>query len=374
MQATAPASDPTQRLLNGQAWADFCDGLKRAGEQVLRPDTPANAFDRAEGWRYLSRLTRLGLEMFVEAGTSEFPTFMVPSHETAKIGADNPDMAYLAARIDGGHRYRVWGRRGTVSSINFSTKRGGYDQGGKLLPGGFLDTSTLQVEPDGSFELFLSNEPQPGNWLRTDPDAVQLLVRQVFKDRRGEQAARLHIECLDTRGCTPPPLDPLALHEQLGRVVAFVQNTARTFADWAQGFERHVNQLPPADQAVCQAVGGDPNIFYYHSYWQLQDNEALVFEVDRLPPCEHWNLQINNHWMESLDYRYFTVNLNAHTAATTPQGGVRLVLAHRDPGMANWLDTAGHRQGTMCWRWIGCPEPVHPRVRLVKLHALSKEA
>ena len=63
MQATASPADPTQRLLNGQAWADFCDGLKRAGEQVLRPDTPENAFDRAEGWRYLTRLTRLGLHL-----------------------------------------------------------------------------------------------------------------------------------------------------------------------------------------------------------------------------------------------------------------------------------------------------------------------
>ena len=373
MQAPAPSA-PLQRLTSGQAWADFCDGLKRAGEQVLRPETPANAFDRAEGWRYLTRLTRLGLEMFVEAGTPEFPTFMVPSHEAAKIGADNPDMAYLAARIDGRHRYRVWGQRGTVSSINFSTKRGGYDVDGKLLPGGFIDTSTLAVDADGHFELMLSSEPQPGNWLRIDPDAVQLLVRQVFKDRPREQAARMHIECLDTRGQTPPPLDPLALHEQLDRVATFVQNTARTFADWAKGFQDHVNRLPPADQKVCQAVGGDPNIFYYHSYWQLAEDEALVFEVDQLPHCEHWNLQINNHWMESLDYRYFTVNLNAHTAQPHPGGGVRLVLAHRDPGVPNWLDTAGHGQGTMCWRWIGCPEPVHPRVRLVKVDAVTKEA
>jgi hypothetical protein len=372
----APENLPSHvesRLLDGEAWFDFCELLKRAGHQVLRAETPANAFDRAEGWRYLTRLMRVGLEMFVEAGTPEFPTFMVPSHETAKIGADNPDMAYMAARINGKYRYRVTGQRGTVASINFSTKRGGYDRGGRLLPGDFLDSANLKVAPDGSFELMLAPDHQPGNWLRTEADTVQLLVRQVFLDRFTERPATLHIECLDTLDGTPLPLDPATFHDNLARTAAFVENTSRTFADWAQGFQRHVNQLPPADQAVCQAVGGDPNIFYYHSYWSLKDDEALVFELDHIPPCEYWNLQINNHWMESLDYRYFTICLNAHTAQLDPEGGARLVLAHHDPGIPNWLHTAGHHQGTMCWRWIGAPEPLHPRVRLVKLADLTSK-
>jgi hypothetical protein len=372
----SPQTEPhiEDRLLDGQLWADFCTALQRAGAQVLRPETPANAFDRAEGWRYLSRLARLGLEMFVEAGTPEFPTFMVPSHATAKIGADNPDMGYMASRISGRYRYRVWGHRGTVSAINFSTKRGGYDRDGKLLPSGFIDTSSLHVEPDGSFELILSQQPEPGNWLRLDEDTVQLLVRQVFLDRRTEQPAQLHIECLDTRGKTPPPLSPTALHDNLLRAGAFVENTARTFADWAQSYLPHTNELPPANQALCQSVGGDPNIFYYHSYWSLAPDEALLFELDEIPVCEYWNLQVNNHWMESLDYRHFTVCINKHAAHLAPDGSLRIVLSHEDPGVANWLQTAGHRQGTMCWRWIGAPRPLHPRTRVLKLNELQKEA
>ena len=226
-------------LLSGQIWNEYCDALKQAGQQVLRAETPANAFDRAEGWRFLSRLTRVGLEMFVEAGTPEFPTFMVPSHETAKIGADNPDMGYLAARISGRYRYRVRGQRGTVASINFSTKRGGYEQGGTLLPGGFIDTNTLLIDPDGNFEIILSGEPTAGNWLECPPDTVQLLVRQVFRNRRTETPAQISIECLDTAGQTPPPLDPAALHGNLRRAASFVENTARMLGDWTQKRIRH---------------------------------------------------------------------------------------------------------------------------------------
>jgi hypothetical protein len=50
-------------------------------------------------------------------------------------------------------------------------------------------------------------------------------------------------------------------------------------------------------------VGGDPNIFYYHSYWSLQEDEALLIEIEGVPECRFWNLQLNNYWIESLDYR-----------------------------------------------------------------------
>ena len=48
-----------------------------------------------------------------------------------------------------------------------------------------------------------------------------------------------------------------------------------------------------------------------------------------------------------------------------------MVLAHRDPGVDNWLDTAGHRLGTLCFRWIGAQEFVHPTTRVVKFADLK---
>lgn len=372
MDTSTQDDTPAQRVRSGESWNRFCTALQRAGAQVLRADAPDDTPTRTEGWRYLTRLLRIGLEMHVEAGTPEFPVFMAPSHETAKIGADNPDMGYQAARIDGRLRYRVWGTRGTVSSINFATKRGGYEAGGRLLPSGFIDSTRMQFDEDGSFELTLSSEPQPGNWLKTDPDVVQLLVRQVFLDRGREQPAQIRIECLD-RPASPPPLSAEQLDAALQRAAGFVENTSRLFGDWAAGFQSHVNLMPPADQASCQAVGGDPNIFYYHSAWRLADDEALLLELDRIPACEYWNVQVDNHWMESLDYRWFRIAMNKHSARLEADGGVRIAIAHHDPGIPNWLQTAGHEHGTLCWRWIGCAEPLHPRTRVIKLAALDKE-
>jgi hypothetical protein len=99
-----PAPDD---VISGRAWEQFCDSLKRAGAQVLRAEAPASELDRAEGYRYLTRLLRLGLEMHLEYADPDFPGFFAPSHETAKIGADNPDNLYLMARLNGRHEYVV---------------------------------------------------------------------------------------------------------------------------------------------------------------------------------------------------------------------------------------------------------------------------
>ena len=55
------ATPSTERLMSGATWADFCDALKRAGDVVRRDASPRDPFDRAEGFRYLSRLTRVAL-------------------------------------------------------------------------------------------------------------------------------------------------------------------------------------------------------------------------------------------------------------------------------------------------------------------------
>jgi hypothetical protein len=178
------------------------------------------------------------------------------------------------------------------------------------------------------------------------------------------------IERLDA-GSVPKPLNPDALAQGLASAAGFVEGTARLFADWAQSYQAHPNQLPPADQALCQAVGGDPNIFYYHGYFDLADDEALVIEVARIPECQTWNLQVNNYWMESLDYRYQRIHVNKHNAVANADGSVRIVLAHTDPGVPNWLTTAGHHKGTLCFRWVGATEHVHPQVRVVKAGDLA---
>ncbi|HUS23844.1 MAG TPA: DUF1214 domain-containing protein [Candidatus Binatia bacterium] len=351
-------------VISGRTWSEFCRALERAGAQVLRPEAPSTPLDRAEGWRYLTRLLRIGLEMHLEFADADFPGFFAPSHETGKIGADNPDNLYLMARISGRHEYVIRGERGTVPYLSFGSQKGGYETDGRMEQTGFLDARDLRVAGDGSFEIVVSATPQPQHWLKVDAASNAIIVRQTFLDRSRERPARLAIARRDA-GAMPQPLTPERLEQGLQRSAAFVEGTAKLFADWAQGYQRHTNLLPPADQAVCQRAGGDPNIFYYHSHWQLGPDEALRIRVPRVPECRFWNVQLNNWWMESLDYRFHRIHLNAHSAVRDADGGVTVVIAHQDPGHPNWLDTAGHASGTLCWRWVGAKEQVHPVTEVV---------
>ena len=115
-----------------------------------------------------------------------------------------------------------------------------------------------------------------------------------------------------------------------------------------------------------------PNITYYHSHWQLDSNEALVIEVKR-PNCEYWNFQIINYWMESLDYQYHRIHTNKQIAHYESNGLVRIIVAHEDPGLPNWLNTTGHTSGTMCFRRIRADQPIQPATRVVAIRELINE-
>ena len=363
------SANSQQRILDGSSWSDFCDRLKQTGEVILREASPDDPFDRAEGFRYLSRLVRVALESYIEAADPRAPVLRRPSHETVKIGADNPDNYYQSAAVSGEYEYRLFGTRGTVHYLGFGTYAGNYGSGGRMGQSGYLDAADMEIAADGSFEVILGCRERVGNWLRMEPDTSSLIVRQTFEDRSQEKIADLHIERFDA-GEAPEPITPEFIDEGLAAAANYVFGTASLFTDWSESFAEHPNELPFFDPAIAKAAHGDPNILYYHGYWELKSEEALVVDVTP-PACEYWNFQVNNYWMESLDYRYHRIAVNHHDAVAESDGSVRLVLAHRDPGLPNWLETAGHERGTMCLRWVRAKENPVPRVRVVPFSDLS---
>jgi hypothetical protein len=65
--------------------------------------------------------------------------------------------------------------------------------------------------------------------------------------------------------------------------------------------------------------------------------------------------------------------VNKGTAVESPDGSVRVVIAHEDPGCDNWLDPCGHVEGTMCWRWVRAETQPQPSCRLLKLADFKRE-
>lgn len=346
-------------------WKDFCRDLEAAGEQVLNADLAASELDAAEGVRYLTRLLRIGLDMHLENADPAFPSFYQASHATAKIGADNPDNFYQNATISGGHSYRIRGQRGSVPILSFGTKANRYAIDGTMASTGELDIRDVALEADGSFEIIVSREEQDGNWLPLANDSSILIVRQTFFERDKETPADVTIETLDGPA-VPNPLSIDALSSALIRVPAFINGTSGIFLQWADLFRReNRNALNTTDQSMFSKAGGDPMIYYLHGWWELGENEALQI-TSSIPDCEGWNFQINNIWMESLDYRHHTIHTNNGLAALNDDGTVTItVSAKRQTG--NHIDTAGHSRGTMLWRWTGSHTHPIPSVEIINV-------
>lgn len=368
MTGKTEADIHANRIVTGKAWSQFCDHLKAAGAALAYQGTPRDAFQQAEGVRYLSRLTRAALEAYVEYGDVEFPELRRMVHETVKLGADNPDNYYMNARISGQYEYRITGKRNTIDYIGFFTQNGGYGTPGGMLPCGVLESKDLLVEEDGSLEIILSKTRKGKNWLKVEESTGLLIVRQTFYDRKTEIPADLKIENLNGQK-VPQPVTPEKIDKGLDTAALFVAGAPMLFARWANGFRKHANRLPVFDPETSNAAGGDAGIIYHHSYWKLEDDQALMIEF--IPPdCDNWNFQLDNYWMESLDYRYFQVCINKNSAKTGPDGSIRIIVSKTDPGVPNWIDTCRHKEGTMCLRWYRVKEGVkttEPSCHVVKL-------
>ena len=346
-------------MADAQVWAEFCRALERAGEVVLRDKAPDTPLDRAEGYRYLTRLVREMLYSTVENADPDFPRL----HELdrVKIGADNPDNVYLSANIRGDRTYRITGTRGTIAYFSIGSKANRYAKDGTMASTGELTDAELVAEPDGRIEIIASATRRGRNWLPLAPDSTGLVVRQTYLDRTTETPGRWHIERIGGPD-QPRDLDPAFMAKALKRAALSVHGTAATFAYWTEKFMARPNELPDFGQDMFQRAGGDPEIFYLHGYWKLEPGQAWVIETE-VPDCPYWNFQLDNWWMESLDHER-RITVNKHTA-TLDGDRLTIVVAERDPGWGNWIDTCGHTSGTALLRWLGAATHPIPTCRVI---------
>lgn len=355
----------------GEIWDAFCDALKAAKAEVLRPAASSDPVSRAEGWRHLTRLMRISLDMWLENSDPDFPNFYQAAHATAKFGADSPDNCYHNATILGDRNYRISGRLGEAEHFSIGTKANRYATDGTMVSTGEINGNEIETDADGYFEVIMSQTEQPGNWLSMAPDTTMVLVREMFRDWRNDRRAELRIERIGGPSI-PECWNPETIEKALQATARFVRGSAKTFGDWAQLFKEKPNYLDGSHQHLSQRAGGDPAIHYLHGYWKLAPDEALVIESE-VPECLFWNFQLNNWWMESLDYRFGQVAVNKFNAQYEPDGSVRIIVAARDPGVgSNFIETMGHTEGTMTGRWVHASSHPQPECKVVKLDDLKQ--
>jgi hypothetical protein len=358
-------------LVSGAAFEEMLGGLRRAAELVRSPRAPAFEVDRAAGYRHLLVLLALAVDEALRP-SDPYDPFFAPANIDAvlKWGMDCPDAAYTGAALRGDATYVVHGERGTVRYLGFQVMSG-------IESSVNVVADDLDLRPDGSFELTLSTEPQPGNWMALSEHSSSMVVRQFFYDWENERPARLDIECLAPGRSepAPEPLSPAGVARQLVAIGEFIEASVAFWLDVEDGGRaRGINVF--RQPAALTAMGAAAENVSVWGSWELDEDQALVIEVAP-PDALYWSISLGNHWWETIDYANRQSSINGHQAVVDDDGVFRAVVAHTDPGVANWLDTAGHRQGPMILRWLradGAPVPTTRTVAFDELAAVLPPA
>ncbi|RHW23988.1 DUF1214 domain-containing protein [Nocardioides immobilis] len=330
---TAQPAD--ERVLDGSEWDGFLDLLRTAGTLATEL-SPAGLVDRVSASRGLLQMLHFGLERTLGAADPSRPVLSRPwPVHLFDYGAGNPDAVYRTVVLRDDLTYRVSGDLGNAPFLSFEFFDG-TRQTGSLL------RSDLRADADGRFEVTFGPEERPGNWLAVVPGTSYLLTREFFDDWSHAQPSLLEIECLDAPASSWPVMTADRVSKELEAVGQWLIETVRVFGNaHVRGVADFANAFEPT---ALRADSDLPTI--YHGFWDLAAHECLLIETPE-PEGDYWGFQLSNALWNTLDFANRQTSLNRTQAHVDRDGQLRLVLAHEDPGVPNWLDTLGHEQGAV---------------------------
>jgi hypothetical protein len=334
--------------------------------------------DVAGGLRVLANLLEGGLVGHFDDDPAQ-PVFRQIVTSTRKSLGDNADAIYYDASVSSRHAYRVTGRMAGAVYASFTVEAGGADGAFPERTAGVLNDDEFDVDAEGRFELFLGGPRRERNWIALDPDASRITTRHYWEQPRSAATPpvpdlALGIEVLDGGDPLPPPGDA-AIAAGFRRVTTYVRSRSLDMAKpgdidppafVSQEPNAFPTPVPPGDHALAAADAA-----YSMAPFVLGPDEALVI-TGRWPECRCANVSLWNRHMQTFDYAHRRVSLNRAQTVLEADGTFRVVLAHRDPGTPNWIDTEGRAFGLVFWRFMLPSGPIEtPRAEVVAFDAVG---
>jgi hypothetical protein len=368
--AAASAAVPTV-----PGWDALIDGLRDLPGRILAKMPEAQRSDP----QIQQEAARVALEAFASlaidtlGGDGDHPVFLAQINSVLNIGQPNADTGYRTARISPGGVYRLRGKRGSLRMVRIAESGPAPGEPGFMPPKpgrmrASHDLNALRTDRAGRYDVILSPARPAGytgDWWPLDPTTTRLLVRLVKSDLAREEEPTLSIERIDAPAARPRP--PAAVLEaRLRRLPAATGFIGTLFADHVAKLrsEGYVNRLKVFDTAQLGGLAGQ---YYYEGAYDLADGEALIVESKVPAKCLYRSIILTNDVYETTDWYNNQSSLNDSQAAPDADGVLRIVVSGRDPGVPNWLDTAGYPTGVVQGRWAECDSQPVPAVRKVKL-------
>lgn len=348
-------------------------------EEIIRsaPHVRTEA-DVAEGLDYLLGTIRGAIETGQHRGRTH-PQLFEATGPYTKMGLDNPDTLYFYANLADDAEYLVEGRRGTTADLSFQVMAGNYSADERAASHAAFDDRALEIDEQGRYSFRMGparyddDEGDPG-YVVLHPGSSMIAVREVFSDWAVEEAGWATLRRVDAAGTAPEPATVAGQERFYAKLAEALIGRLRTwlaFPGWFFG-EQERNTL----YAPRSTPGGLTTQYSSAGIFELSPDEAMVISVP-VAGVPYQGFQLGNMWYTSLEYVHHQTSLTADQAHRTSDGMIHLVLSERDPGLANWLELLGHREGIMQFRWQRVDAPITgdlgPTLKIVPFDSLADE-
>jgi hypothetical protein len=346
-------------------WDDYLGTLRKAQSVLTHLSDPADEQLRQEAYRLL--FLSLGQGFMSAFADPDHPDFVPAVNTVFNASSTNPDFIYYQASVDGRGVYRIAGRRGAALFVHVDLAAGGLGVMDELGPStGSFDLDELAIGPGGEFEVMLSTEKPAGcsgDWRRLDPSTRAVVVRQGAYEWASLPDGRFSIERLDCP-ISPRRLTATEISARLERLSAHAKRYAGM---WMSHVARQrqaglINRLEGDDWAGRGGVAGQ---YYYQGLFRLEPGGALILETELPQECLYWNVQLSDPLWNTIDWVNRQSSLNGGQARLDEDGRFRAVISLNDPGVPNWLDPGGFRDGAVMVRWTRASEGPVPTLREV---------
>ncbi len=363
-----------------KAFHELLDCLREIDERWLGPEwNLTTEADVAEGFRNLMHLLQGGLVGHFE-DDPDHPRFRRIVSPTRKFMGDNPDAIYYDAPVNPARVYRIRGRMDGAVYVSLTVEAGAQEGRFASNTAGVLNDAQFDVAADGSFELIAGGEPRPHNWLALPAGASRITTRHYYEEERTPAADPKHHLALEIeplpRMAPAPFMDDAGVAAGIRRVANFLRGRSLEQQPMARreqpAFVSIVpNQFPPpvkpGDFAFAAADAA-----YSMAPYVLGPDQALVVE-GRWPRCRCANVSLWNRHMQTYDYATRQVSRNRKQTRLDADGSFRMVLAHDDPGVPNWIDTEKRPFGLVFWRFMLPEGPIEtPRAEVVPFAEIAR--
>ncbi len=341
----------------GSAFAEFSATLASVEDSIRASASFRDSQEEVGGYRHMLRSMAKSLEAEV-IQDSDYPYFRILDF-WLREGGDNPDQRYAFSPIRGGVAYRVWGKIGSAARVELQIYSG-RPWAGDGRSAGYLRFEDIAIDDDGAFEIIVSAEKSPGNWLKNPDDSTTLFARHIYDDWSDADTGEIHIDRVGYEGSRRIGETPEELAQRIRDAAAMFKATAESWPAFVA--RRYVAAAEPNSVTVPRdtyALGGVRGRWMSGGYFSLEHGEAVLL---RMPASEakYQGIQLTDMWFASLEHGNQVSSLNTRQSLLSPDGAYYYVISQEDPGFANWLDAGALVRGTFLLRWDGVDGALAP--------------